>query len=106
MKEERFTKQYPDLEQLLAAAFASDAEFDQFDEDITLAEYFYGVSMLNNAKRTLSQAKEVLQLKPFPEDLIGTLSNIVSKVETRKEWLEKVAKKLEARIKKLEKSAK
>lgn len=106
MKESRFEKLYPDLYQLLSASFAADADNDQFNEDITLDEYLYGPEMLEEAESTLIEAKKVLELKLFPEDLISSLTNITSPTETRKEWLVKVVRKLEEKVKEMESSVK
>ncbi len=42
-------------------------------------------------------------MEPFPEALISYLTNTISPVETRKEWLEKVVEKLHERIDEFEK---
>ena len=69
-----------------------------------LSEYLYGKKMLSSAKQALAEAEEVLKLDPFPEDLIGDLTNTISPIETRKEWLEKVVKLLREKIITLENS--
>ncbi|KIE05804.1 hypothetical protein NF27_CL00030 [Candidatus Jidaibacter acanthamoeba] len=102
MKAKEFEKEYSQLDELLGTYFASDADTEQFNEDITLSEYLYSKEMLPEAKLALKQAEEVLQLEPFPEELIGDMTNIASRVETRKEWLEKVVEKLKAKIEEME----
>ena len=62
--------------------------------------------MIKYATQALKEAKEVLKLDPFPEDLISNLTNMTSPIETRREWLEIVIQKLEARIKILEEQLK
>lgn len=104
MKAKEFEKKYSQLDELLGTYFASDADADQFNEDITLSEYFYGQEMLPEAKLALKQAEEVLQLDPFPEDLIRDMTNRTHPTRTRKEWLQDIViPKLKAKIEEMEK---
>lgn len=92
-----FRKQYPELYQLLSAGFACDADFDIFDVDETLKKWF-NPNAFEVDKESISQAREILAMEPFPEELIGEIANTWSPIMTMKEWLTEVVEKLEARI--------
>ena len=105
--EEEFESKFNELDSLLLA-FLCATEDGIFDENIVIEDYLknpYSTKskMIEEAKKAVKQAKEVLQLNPFPEALIGDLTNTISPIETRKEWLEKVVQKLQKRIEEFEK---
>ena len=107
MEEEEFEKKYEELSYLFLQ-FMIKADFDEFDDNKVIKYYFdEGFTSkqfaLQQGPLALKQAQEVLQLDPFPEALISDLTNTISPIETRKEWLEKVVQKLQKRIDEFEK---
>lgn len=101
---QEFEENYYELYQTLCGYFgyyATDEQF--FDDEVILGEYFADIEDdVEDIKLILSQAKEVLALDPFPEEFIRDLTNTKSPIETRKEWLEGIASKLEAKIREIE----
>lgn len=104
MTEDKFEEKYYNLYQLLGAYFGPYATDEQFfDDEVILREYFEDIEDdKEDIKLILSQAREVLALDPFPEELIGDLINRSSPIVTMKEWLEGIVAKLEVKIKEIE----
>ena len=97
-QQEEFIERNWDLYQMFGY-FALDADFNKFDDDKTLDQYVGTGGPISVRINALSQAKEVLQMDPFPETLIEGLTNRCHPEITRKQWLQEVVTMLERKLK-------
>ena len=93
MDKKAFKKHYDDVYQFLGA-FIEQCYVAKSDDEI-LQEYVSYEDVL----RLLPQAREVLALDPFPEEVIEQATNQWSPNKSRKEWFAEIVAKLEARVK-------
>lgn len=94
MSEEEFIKKYPDLNQFLGA-FVIQCYESKSDDEI-IEENFDAKS----DARALNQAKEVLQLENFPDDVIESITNIGHENISTKNWFIEIISKLERKLQK------
>ena len=97
MKEETFEDHYPHLYVLLAGYFSAVADMGMFDIE-SIIEGYMDAPSLERRWKALKEAKEVLALDPFPEDLIGDLMNTCSETETRKQALGEITRILARKL--------
>lgn len=98
-------RHYPDLSNLLGAYFAADVDNDIYDVNHTVNE-FCNTKYPEIINKTISQAKKVLEIDPFPATAIETATNLwISqsydeeiKAEKVKQWLHNVLNLLEMRV--------